>query len=275
MDALHKVILAIAPNGSRRGKKDHPAIPLTREEIVREAPLWREAGTSMLHLHVRDGAGRHSLDADLYKELFAELRREAGADLVLQMTSESGGVFEREAQIAVIRAVRPEAVSLALREIAPAEEHKGALADLMSWMRHERIAPQIILYDNDDLNRLLLWAREGVIDAAGTSVLYVLGRYTAGQTSNPVDLLGFLGVQTPPFRDWMICAFGPNEARCAALAALLGGHVRVGFENNFHLPGGDVARDNAELARATAAMLANLHMPLATAAEARALWGIG
>ncbi|NJM33921.1 MAG: 3-keto-5-aminohexanoate cleavage protein, partial [Rhodomicrobium sp.] len=97
MDNRHKVILAIAPNGSRRGKVDHPAIPLTSEEIVREAPLWRDAGASVLHLHVRDRDGKHSLDADSYKEMFAALRDEAGRDLVLQMTSESGGIFEREA----------------------------------------------------------------------------------------------------------------------------------------------------------------------------------
>ena len=271
----HKLILAIAPNGSRRGKADHPAIPLTKDEILAEAPQWRDAGVSVLHLHVRDRDGRHSLDPGTYQEMFAALRDAIGRDMVLQMTTESGGIFAPEAQIAALRAVRPEAASIALREIAPKREDKGEFAELIGWMRKENIAPQIILYDREDLNRLVTWAAEGAIDGRAASVLYVLGRYTAGQTSNPVDLLGFLGTATLPFRDWMVCAFGPQEARCAALAALLGGHVRIGFENNFYLPSGEVAKNNAELIEAAASMLKMLNVPLADAGEARALWRIG
>lgn len=274
-DNGHKVILAIAPNGSRRGKPDHSEIPLTKDEILREAAAWRDAGASVLHLHVRDNNGLHSLDAGLYNDVFAALHDVIGKDLVLQMTTESGGIFERDAQMAAVREVRPEAVSLALRELAPTDTHKGEFSDFLAWMHKEAIAPQVILYDREDLNRLVTWANEGAIDGAQTSVLYVLGRYTEGQKSNPVDLLSFLGVDKLPFRDWMVCAFGPNEARCAALAALLGGHVRVGFENNFYLPSGDIAGSNTELIDATASMLKNLHVSLANSSDVRALWRIG
>lgn len=270
-----RTILAVAPNGSRRGKADHPGIPLTSGEILREAAGWCDAGASVLHLHVRDRDGRHSLDADAYIDLFKALREVVGPGPVLQMTTESGGIFARDAQIAALRAVRPEAVSIGLREIAPGEADREAFAELMAWMTKERIAPQIILYDRADLNRLTAWAREGVVDAGALSVLLVLGRYSADERSYPVDLLGFLGVETLPFRDWMMCAFGPNESRCAALAALLGGHVRAGFENNVYLPSGDVAENNAELIAATAAMLKALHVSLAAPADVRALWRIG
>lgn len=270
-----KIILAIAPNGSRRGKADHSAIPVTKDEIVREAAEWRDAGASVLHVHIRDRDGRHSLDAAAYTDLLAALRGVIGNEMVLQMTTESGGIFEREQQMAAARAVRPEAVSLALREIAPDETHKSEFAELLGWMRKEGIAPQIILYDRDDLNRLTAWAKAGVIDGSEISVLFVLGRYAADHRSNPVDLLAFLGVERLPFRDWMVCAFGPNESRCAALAALLGGHVRAGFENNFHLTNGALAKNNAELIGATASMLTALHVSLAGAGDVRALWRIG
>jgi 3-keto-5-aminohexanoate cleavage enzyme len=271
----HKVVLAIGPNGSRRGKADHPALPLTKEEIVREAPAWRDAGASMLHLHVRDASGRHSLDAGLYKDALAGLRAAIGRDMVLQVTTESGGVFGREAQIATVREVKPEAVSMALREIAPQDSHKAEFADFLAWMLKERIAPQIILYDRADLNRLVALAREGSIDGSQLSVLYVLGRYSEDQTSKPIELLSFLGTNGLPFRDWMVCAFGPDEPRCAALAALLGGHVRVGFENNLSLPDGRIAPDNTAVIHATAAMLDNLHVPVASSDDLRALWRIG
>lgn len=271
----HKVILAIAPNGSRRTKADHAEIPLTRGDILREAGSWRDAGASVLHLHIRDSDGMHSLDADIYRDVFGALRDTLGRSMVLQMTTESGGIFSREQQMEAVRAVRPEAVSLALRELAPDDENKDDFAAFLDWTRAENIAPQIILYDREDLDRLIGWVADSTLDPARLSVLYVLGRYSARQRSNPVDLLGFLGIESLPFRDWMICAFGPNESKCAALAALLGGHVRVGFENNIYMPDGAVAANNAALLHETASMLKSLRLDLATADEVRAIWGIG
>jgi uncharacterized protein (DUF849 family) len=207
--------------------------------------------------------------------MFDALGKALGRSLVLQMTTESGGLFSRQQQMEAVRAVRPEAVSLALRELAPDDAHKGEFAAFLDWAYSENIAPQIILYDRDDLDRLIDWVGDSTLDPARLSVLYVLGRYSAGQRSNPVDLLGFLGIESLPFRDWMICAFGPNESKCAALAALLGGHVRVGFENNIYMPDGGVAPNNAALLHETASMLKSLRLDLATADEVRAIWSIG
>ncbi|MEM7653568.1 MAG: 3-keto-5-aminohexanoate cleavage protein, partial [Pseudomonadota bacterium] len=61
------LIIAVAPNGARKVKSDHPAIPLTPAELAREAAACADAGASMVHLHVRDANGGHTLDADLYK----------------------------------------------------------------------------------------------------------------------------------------------------------------------------------------------------------------
>jgi uncharacterized protein (DUF849 family) len=270
-----RVILAVAPNGGRRGKSDHPAIPLTPDELAQDAAACLAAGASVLHLHVRDAAGRHSLSPELYADAIAAVRRAVGDALVIQITTEAVGRYAPEEQMAAVRAVRPEAVSLALRELAPGEADKAGFAAFMAWLQAEGIAPQIILYDRQDVDRLLQWAADGVLDAAATSALFVLGRYAEGQRSNPVDLLAFLGVGPVPFRDWMVCAFGPNEPRCAALAGLLGGHVRVGFENNLHRPDGRLAASNAELAGETARLLQALRLELASAAEVRSLWRIG
>jgi 3-keto-5-aminohexanoate cleavage enzyme len=270
-----KVVLAVAPNGGRRGKADHPALPITAQELAAEAPAWRDAGASVLHLHVRDSEGAHSLSPAAYGEAVEKLRAAIGQDLVIQITTEAVGRFSPVAQMEAVRATLPEAASMALRELAPAEEDRKTFADFIAWMHDQKIAPQVILYDRLDLDRLLAWAKDGAIDPAKLSVLYVLGRYTASQTSNPVDLLAYLGVEELPFRDWMICAFGPNELRCAALAALLGGHVRVGFENNFYLAGGKLAARNADLVGQTAETLKALHLDLASAADVRSLWRIG
>jgi 3-keto-5-aminohexanoate cleavage enzyme len=83
----------------------------------------------------------------------------------------------------------------------------------------------------------------------------VLGRYSLTRTGAPRDLLPFLAADMPRFQSWSVCAFGRRETACVTAAALLGGHVRVGFENNFSLPDGGRAESNGELVGAAAAAL--------------------
>lgn len=104
------------------------------------------------------------------------------------------------------------------------------------------------------------------------SVLYVLGRYTAGQTSDPTDLLPFLGQSMPRFSHWSSCAFGRREAACVLTAALLGGNIRVGFENNVLLPNGRTAGGNEELVDIARDGVVRLGHRPATATELRIEW---
>ena len=81
--------IMVAPNGARRTKSDHPALPITIEELVETAMACQQAGADGLHAHVRDADGRHILDAGLYNELLAELNS-ATPDLYIQITTEAG-----------------------------------------------------------------------------------------------------------------------------------------------------------------------------------------
>jgi 3-keto-5-aminohexanoate cleavage enzyme len=273
MSERKPVATAVAPNGGRRTQADHPALPLTPAELARVAAECREAGAAMIHTHVRDRNGAHLLDAEAYRAAIAAIRAEVGDDLVLQITSESLGRYRPDEQMAVVRAVKPEAVSLALRELAPGPAAEPAFAEFLSWLKRERVAPQIILYAPEEAVRLAEMQRRGLIPWHEIPVLFVLGRYVAGQTSLPADLLPFLAPDSPRFRSWMVCAFGRHEAACALAAALLGGDVRVGFENNLLLPDGSVAGSNADLVRAVAAPLTATGGRLADAASLRAAWG--
>ena len=116
--------------------------------------------------------------------MFAALDDVLGRSMVLQMTTEAGGIFSREQQMEAVRAVRPEAVSLALRELAPDDRHKGEFAAFLDWAYAENIAPQIILYDRNDLDRLIGWVADSTLDPSRLSVLYVLGRYSTGQLTS-------------------------------------------------------------------------------------------
>jgi uncharacterized protein (DUF849 family) len=268
------VVLAVAPNGGRRTQADHPAIPLTPAELARTAAECLEAGAAMIHAHVRDAAGQHLLDADAYRDAITAIKAEVGDRLVIQITTEAVGRYRPPEQMAVVRALRPEAASLGWREFVASgdEASEGEFAKFLAWMLAERIAPQVIFYVAEEAKQFFAFAQRHGFDATKIPVLFVLGRYSANQTSSPDDLAPFVAPGQPEFAHWMVCAFGPREAECMAAAARLGGHSRVGFENNFFLPDGALAADNAALIRATARAVQSLGAPLASAAQLRAAW---
>jgi 3-keto-5-aminohexanoate cleavage enzyme len=266
------VSIAVAPNGGRRTKADHPAVPMTPGELAQTAVECLDAGACMIHVHVRNAEGRHLLDADAYQQATSAIRQAVGERMVIQITSEALGIYKPEEQMAVTRAVRPEAVSLALRELAPDEGSEPAFAEFLGWLHRERIAPQIILYAPEEAVRLAEMQKRGMIPFDKLPVLYVLGRYTVSQTSRPADLLPFIAPEMPVFPDWTVCAFGRYETACVTAAALLGGNVRVGFENNVDLPNGETAKSNADLVAQTASALKVCGAALADAAFLRNSW---
>ncbi|WP_173932474.1 3-keto-5-aminohexanoate cleavage protein [Chelativorans sp. Marseille-P2723] len=264
--------IAAAPNGGRRTKADHPALPQTAVEIAETAVSCLEAGAAMLHCHVRDRDGQHILDADAYREALNAVQQRAGKRILVQITTEAVGRYRPEEQMAVVRDVRPEAASLALAELVPDAAHEAGFADFLAFMAKERIAPQIILYHPDEALRLSQMMKRGLIPFKDIPVLYVLGRYTEGQRSAPADLLPFVASNMPRFRHFMVCAFGARETSCVTAGCLLGGHARVGFENNLFLPDGGLAPDNAALVSGLADTLKGLGTPLADADRLRADW---
>ncbi len=243
------LILAVAPNGARKTKADHPALPMNADEIGLAAAACRAAGAVMIHLHVRTSQGTHTLDADLYNAAIAAVRRQAGPDFIIQVTSESVGLYTPDQQRAMVKSVRPEAVSLAIRELCATPEDEPDFAAFTEWMVRESVHPQYILYDADDVARFADLQRRGVLSSEGDFILYVLGRYSKSLTSDPTDLLPFLAMAQAQAltNPWAMCAFGPKEAACGLTAAALGGHCRLGFENNLRLANGEIAPDNAHL----------------------------
>jgi 3-keto-5-aminohexanoate cleavage enzyme len=263
------VSIAVAPNGGRRTHADHPALPMTPDAIARTASLCLDAGASMIHVHARDRAGLHLLDADAYRDILRAIDSAVGDRLVVQITSESLGIYKPAQQMQVVRQVGPEAVSLALRELLPYEDGETELSGFLHWLRRENVAPQFILYTPEEALRLVALQRRGIIPFEHLSVLYVLGRYTPGQTSSPADLLPFIEGVMPRFAHWTTCAFGNREAACVVAGALLGGHVRTGFENNLWLPDGRTASGNEALVESVRDALVGLNYRVSNAEELR------
>jgi 3-keto-5-aminohexanoate cleavage enzyme len=251
-EGLRRVVLAVAPNGGRRTKADHPELPLTAGELARTAAECLERGASMIHLHVRDAEGRHCLDPEAYRSAIAQICEAVGDRLVLQITSESLDRYSPAEQRAAVLKTNPEAVSLALRELAPEAADEKDFSIFLGKLKQMRVWPQIILYTPAEAERLGAMVKQGLIPFEKLSVLYVLGRYALTRTGLPRDLLPFLAPDMPRFASWSVCAFGRCETACVTAGALLGGHARVGFENNLSLPDGSPAASNADLVGAAA-----------------------
>ncbi len=247
---MTKRLIMSAPNGARRGKADHPQLPVTIDEVVACAVSVEAEGADALHAHVRDEEGQHVLDAGLYKELLLEVTARC-PDLAVQITTEAVGRYSAQEQYDVVAAVGPEAVSVALREMAPAGGDMNLARKFYQEAKEAGRAVQHILYAPEDVEALDRLMGEGIVPAGYGSQLYVLGRYAKDQESDPRDLLGFLearerAVHISPKTPFMLCAFGRAETACAALSFGHGGHARIGFENSLWHGSGKLATDNGE-----------------------------
>lgn len=259
------VSITVAPNGARRGKVDHPAIPLTPAEIAADARACRDAGASILHLHVRDAEGRHSLDVGRYREAIAAVRE--ACDIVVQPTTERAGVFGPDDMIATFRGLVPAMMSFNLTELLEPDETRqhDRVRDFLAEVAAAGTVPQYIVYRRDELERLRRWHEQGGLPQARPWLLVVLGRHGGG-ISRPRDVLDLLP-HIPPAWHWGLCAFGASELACVVQAALAGGHCRVGFENNLVAADGRPLSGNAEQVARLRRILGQLGIPSMTPAD--------
>lgn len=262
------LLITVAPNGAYKQRTDHAALPMTSAELGQMAKQCLDAGAAMVHMHIRDAQGRHSLDVQGYRDAQQAVKAAVGDELIIQVTSEAARVYQAPEQIAMVTALKPEAVSVGLREVDQPEIGEAGLSRFFGWLAQERVMTQVIVYDVTDLQRWQALRAQGVIPDAPWSLLFVLGRYSVGQTSEPKDLLPFVLAHTGT-EPWSMCAFGAGEHACATTAVALGGHARVGFENNLLLNNGQIAPDNAALVRQVADSAHVLGRSLCTAQQAR------
>jgi uncharacterized protein (DUF849 family) len=274
---MDPLLIMVAPNGARRTKADHPALPMTVPELAETAAACLAAGAAAMHVHVRNEAGAHVLDAGRTAEAIAAIRDRTDGRMLVQVTTEAVGRYSPSEQMDLVRSLRPAAVSVGLREILG--DGEATASAFFAWAAGEGIAVQHILYDRGDLDRFAeLHRRKSVGDVAQPRLLFVLGRYAPGQESRPEDLDAFLdGLEQHGLSAdavWSVCAFGRGETAALAAALARGGHVRVGFENSLWHADGRVARDNAERVAVIAGIAEQAGRPLASADHARALLGM-
>ena len=252
---MSKPNLMVAPNGARKQKTDHPAVPVTIPEIAQTAYDCFHAGADSLHLHVRNADGSHSLDATLYKEAISAVA-EVVPDMPVQITTESAGIFDVPTQFQCLTSVVPKSASISVREIA---RDVSLAPSVYGFCAEAKIAVQHILYNSQDVALLHEWYAKDWVPLDMGSAIFVLGQYQPMIQARPDNLMPFLDAASGLSLDWAICAFGQNELACAKQALSLGGDIRIGFENNILLPDGNPAKNNAQTVALAAALIKDMN----------------
>lgn len=231
-----------APTGARRLKDAHPGIPLTTEEIAETAREVAEAGAEEFHLHVRNEDGVHSLDPGRYREAMAAVT-DAAPSLDIQITTESAGIYTVEEQLACLDALTPAYATAAVRETM---RDPDIAVKLYALAAERNIRMQHILFDREDIDLLRQAYATGMIAPDSRDAIFVLGRYVPPRLAQTWELEPLLDAAANLKLDWAVCAFGKHETACLTEALRHGGSVRVGFENNIHMPDGSLAVSNRD-----------------------------
>ncbi|MBJ7539580.1 3-keto-5-aminohexanoate cleavage protein [Marinomonas transparens] len=239
-------LVIVAPNGARKTKADHPNLPITPEEMAEEVAACVAAGAGMVHLHARTLDGQHSLDIDDNAAILKAVKERLGNRVIVQLTTEAVGLYKPEQQMALIKALVPEAASFALAELIPEPSFEQQASDFFHWVAEQNIIAQYIIYSPEQLAYYLDLKARGLLPENKHHLLLVLGRYHEKQESDPKDLIPFLPLIKQLTVRWAVCAFGRKEQDCLLQAAELGGDVRIGFENNIYTQSGVVATSNAD-----------------------------
>lgn len=289
---MNKTIITCAVTGNITRPEQHPALPVTPRQIADACLGAADAGAAIVHIHVRDpDTGKPSMQLAHYAEVM-EYIRSRNPELIINLTTGPGGRFipslhdpqvaapgstlmVPEKRVEHIVALRPDIATLDLNTMnsgaevvinTPANVRRMALA-----IREAGVMPEIEIFDSGDLHLARDLQREGVLAVPGL-FSFVLGvKY--GFDASPQTML-YARSLLPHGAVWTGFGVGRQEFPMVAQSWLLGGHVRVGFEDNLYIAAGVLAEDNAELVTRARLIVESLGGAVATPIEARAMLGL-
>ena len=283
---MSKTIVTCALTGAQQGKEANPALPEQPAEIIEQGiDAWR-AGASILHIHARDANGKASSDVAVFREIVDGLR-EGGCDAVLNLTT-GGAVagLPLEERIKVVPELKPDIASFSVgggsllgRYDTKSESWKGdrfvslfsshaELERVAGIFRDNGVRPELEVYHSGMLNNIAALHERGVFEEP-LLVNIVMG--IPGETSKAtVKNLLYMVEGLPPGSQWLVSAIGArNHFRMLGAVVAMGGHVRVGLEDNVYLSRGQLAACNAELVEKAVRVLRDLGSEPASTSETR------
>jgi uncharacterized protein (DUF849 family) len=268
-------LITVAPTGAEVSKAEHPQLPTTLDELVAEAKACEAAGAALIHVHIRDDAARPTLDLGRLRATVAALR--AGTDLVVQLSTGGSVRDPLDARLAVLDAA-PDSCSLTCGTVNFGDEvflnPWPFMVDLFEKARELRIVPEFELFDLGQvaaLGRLL--DRCGLPFGGRVHADFVLG-VPGGMPGTPQALLAAVAALPEQVTSWSATGIGRSHLPVAAASLALGGHLRVGMEDNLVYARGRLARSNAEFVERAARLAAELQRPAMSTTQARELLAV-
>src|SRR6201994_1242604 len=289
---VQKTFITCAITGNLTRPEQSPHLPITPQQIADSALEAAEAGAAVAHIHVREPlTGRPSMEIDLYRDVMDRIRAK-NRDLIINLTTGPGGRFvpsEHDPKVAGagstlmlpekrvehIELLKPDICTLDLNTMNSGGQvvinTPGNVRKMAVRMKAARVMPELELFDSGDCHLARDLIAEGVLQGPGLFSLVLGVKYGFNASSETMlyarDLL-------PPSAIWSGFGIGRAEFPMVAQAWLLGGHVRVGMEDNLYLSKGVLAKTNAELVTHAAGILRSLGADIASATEAREMLGL-
>ena len=286
-----KTILTVAVTGNLTTVQQNPALPCTPEQIANAALESARIGAAIAHIHVRYPDGRPSMELAHYREVVERIR-DKNADLIINLTTGPGGRFvpgKDDPRVAAagstlihplkrvehIVELKPDIATLDLNTMwsgsAAVINPPENVTVMAKAIQEAGAKPELEVFDSGDIQLANVLLEQGVLRRPPLFQIVMGVRY--GFVSTPQTLI-YAQSLLPPDAAWAAFAIGRWEFPMLATAWFLGGHVRVGMEDNVYISKGKLTPSNAALCEKAVRILDDMGAELATAKEARAILGL-
>ena len=273
---MDKLIITAAICGAEVTKEQNPAVPYTVEEIVREAKSAVDAGAAIVHLHVREDDGTPTQSRARFQECEEAIYKACPNVILIPSTGGAVGMTPDERLQSTDTTPIPEMATLDCGTCNFGDEiFDNTMPTMRAFgkrMMDRGIKPEYECFEMGHLDTILTMARKGEVPGAPMQFNFVLG--VPGCTPATVDNLCWLVKNIPAGSTWTATGIGRYAFQLAAPAIVMGGNVRVGFEDNLYLERGVLAKSNGDLVDKVVRMAKLLGRQVATSDEAREILGL-
>jgi 3-keto-5-aminohexanoate cleavage enzyme len=269
----HPVIITCAITGAETTREKQPNLPITPKEQGIAAQEAVKAGASIIHLHVREDDGKPTQRLERFQEAIQEIRSKA-PEAIIQIST-GGAIGESIENRAKPLTLKPEMASLNLGTMNFGDDvffnHPRDIVALAAKMHQLGVMPELEIYEAGMLENSLRLAKQGVLREP-LHFQFVLGvpGGMSGDVRNLVHLVSLL----PENVHWGVAGVGRFQLPLATHALLMGGHVRVGFEDNIFYSKGQPAKSNAQLVERVVRIAREVGRDVATPVQTRKLLGL-
>jgi 3-keto-5-aminohexanoate cleavage enzyme len=271
---MEKLIITAAICGAEVTKEHNPNVPYTVLEIVAEAEKAYNAGASIIHLHVRKDDGSPTQDRERFKECIEAIKHRCPSVIVQPSTGGAVGMSNAERLQPVD--LRPEMATLDAGTCNFGGDDvfvntENTIKEFGQKMIELSVKPEIEVFDKGMIDMAIRLQKKGFIKSP-MHFNFVMG-VNGGISATPRDLV-FMEGSIPEGSTFTVSGIGRYEFQMAAMAIIMGGHVRVGFEDNIYIEKGILAKSNAELVGRVVRLAKELGREIASPSEAREILGL-